>query len=222
MSSVGGIGTLMEGSGLDKAKQNVYGKNTQKQIAKGKEVVQGVRAHILSNTTLMIQLQQRVVNPSNENNGSSVENQSATFCIEQYELDKILELHNKVTTKEVQIIDTDSLELKKFVQLTEEKKQEVIDTPQTSKLWIQYIDYVKTMQNFIRVKGTGDWSLHLVSVYDIINNFNFCKVITLTYIYSSCWSFMMQIHCGIKSLQFGKMIAFELTYSQAWQQNTLL
>ena len=69
-----------------------------KQIAKGKEIARGIRAHILSEAALMIQ-PQLVINSSDGKSVNCVENQPATFHIEQHELDKIQELYNRVTTK---------------------------------------------------------------------------------------------------------------------------
>ena len=56
--------------------------------------------------------------------------------MEQQELDKIHELYNKVTAKEIQITDTDCLELKKLVQLIEEKKHVLSNKSRAAKLWI--------------------------------------------------------------------------------------
>ena len=58
------------------------------------------------------------------------------LCIDQQELDKIHELYNKVTAKEIQITDTDCLELKKLVQLIEEKKHVLSNKSRAAKLWI--------------------------------------------------------------------------------------
>jgi len=41
----------------------------------------------------------------------------------------------------------------------------------TATLWLQYIEYVKTLKLFVRAERTANWSLHLVAVTRMLNLF---------------------------------------------------
>ena len=48
---------IMEGSGIEKAFKTIYGSNTAKQMLVGKAISRANRAHILTESALMIKLQ---------------------------------------------------------------------------------------------------------------------------------------------------------------------
>ena len=58
MSFYGSIGTIMAGSGIDKLFENIYGQNAVKHMLSGKAVARANRAHILTESALLIKLQQ--------------------------------------------------------------------------------------------------------------------------------------------------------------------
>ena len=41
----------------------------------------------------------------------------------------------------------------------------------TARLWIQYLEYVTIVKNFIRIERTGNWHLYLVSRSQMLNCF---------------------------------------------------
>ena len=55
MSFYGRIGTIMVGSGTDKLFKNIYGENSVKHMLSGKTVAGTKRAHILTESALLIQ-----------------------------------------------------------------------------------------------------------------------------------------------------------------------
>ena len=55
-SFVGSLGRSMEGSGLEKALENVYGKNTVNHIFSGKAIARALRGHFLVDAVLTIKL----------------------------------------------------------------------------------------------------------------------------------------------------------------------
>ena len=57
MSFYGSIGTIMSGPGIERVFQNVYGENAVKHILTGKAVSRANRAHLLTESALMIRLQ---------------------------------------------------------------------------------------------------------------------------------------------------------------------
>ena len=64
MSFYGSIGTIMAGSGIDKLFENIYGENAVKHMLTGKAVSRATRAHILTESALLIKLQRMALSES--------------------------------------------------------------------------------------------------------------------------------------------------------------
>ena len=62
----GSIGTIMDGSGISAMFQTIYGENATKHILFGEATAQATRAHILAESTLLIKLQEMVLNDSDD------------------------------------------------------------------------------------------------------------------------------------------------------------
>ena len=50
-------------------------------------------------------------------------------------------------------------------------KRQLRATSRTAGLWIQYIDYISIVKQFIHAEHTGNWHLHLTSVSNTLNLF---------------------------------------------------
>ena len=50
-------------------------------------------------------------------------------------------------------------------------KGSLAEASRTSKLWLQYSEYVETVKLFIRAERTGNWNLHLIAVGKMMNLF---------------------------------------------------
>ena len=90
MSFYGSIGTIMAGSGFDKLFHNIYGKNAVKNMLSGKAVARASRAHILTESALLIKLQQIALSQ----NGDSTNNVN---------LEVIQKLCKTILSKEVDV-----------------------------------------------------------------------------------------------------------------------
>ena len=64
MSFFGIIGTIMDGSGISAMFQTIYGENATKYSLSGKATAWATRAHILAESALLIELQEIVLNYS--------------------------------------------------------------------------------------------------------------------------------------------------------------
>ena len=62
-----------------------------------------------------------------------------------------------------------SKELMKLNECIFKYKALLAERSPTTKLWMKYIEYVETLKLFIRAERTGNWSLHLVAVRDMMN-----------------------------------------------------
>ena len=61
--------------------------------------------------------------------------------------------------------------LRKLEKLFLDYKISLSEKCRTAKLWLQFIDYVQILKDFIRAERTGNWALHLVSVHKMLNLF---------------------------------------------------
>ena len=112
MSFVGSIGSVMEGSGLDKALGCIYGKNTVKQMEKGKEIARGLRAHILVESVLMIKLQRRIVDESQTCNNDGK-------TLNKYDMEELQDQFQKLSAKHNVPDDVGCLVLEKLIMALE-------------------------------------------------------------------------------------------------------
>ena len=65
----------------------------------------------------------------------------------------------------------ESKELLKSEKCLLKYKKLLAENSQTAKLWLQYIEYVETLELFIRAERTGNWTLHLIAVGRMMNLF---------------------------------------------------
>ena len=125
-----------------------------KHILTGKAVSRANRAYILTESVLMIILQQF----SLAKDDSSVD------------LGDIKNLYEWVISKdETFVFENNSLQ--NFSSLVEESKTELRELSSTAKLWPQYIDYVKICRLFNHTTRTADWELQFFSTSKMLNLF---------------------------------------------------
>ena len=61
--------------------------------------------------------------------------------------------------------------IQKFQRCMDELKQNLSSKSRTAKLWLQYIEYISIMRQYIRAARTGDWNLSLITLQKMINLF---------------------------------------------------
>ena len=69
----GSIGNIMEGSGISKLFQTIYGENTTKHILSGKATAQANRAHIIAESALYIKFQELALNDATTTDSNAVD-----------------------------------------------------------------------------------------------------------------------------------------------------
>ena len=151
MSFYGSIGNIMDGSGIRKLFETIYGENTTKHIMSGKATARANRAHIIAESALMMKIQELVLREG------------------AVDIEQIHKIYEKVPGKENVVLDTEPLE--SLSEAIKAKKEMLSRELRTAKLWINYINYVEVCRNFIRAARTGDWNLHLHSVSKMTNLF---------------------------------------------------
>ena len=91
----------------------------------------------------------------------------------QDQLSKLDQLHSSVSELPLTAVDvvSSSSELQALEIELNKYKEKLGSKSRTSKLWLQYLDYVQVLKLYIRAERTGNWKLHLLSISRMINLF---------------------------------------------------
>ena len=155
MSFLGSIGSLMEGSGIEGALNEVYGENVVPQILSGHAYSRSIRGHFLLEAALTQKLIEGFSSELSEKDSK--------------ELDKLL---SDVIAGKSGYDDINASEgIRSFEQKMNEWKENLKAKSRTAKFWLQYLDYVNIIKLFITAERTGDWKLHLLAVERMLNLF---------------------------------------------------
>ena len=77
----------------------------------------------------------------------------------------------RVSTNEISLDDVNCQAVEKLNKLMASLKKEMSAKSGTTKLWVQYMDYVTVMRQFIRAARAGDWNLQLITMEKMLNLF---------------------------------------------------
>ena len=111
--------------------------------------------------------------PPQLNNETASDSEEESKLITLKELEKIETLSEnmiKEPEKAVEILEQ-SDELQKLNDLYDNLKNNLQQKSRTSKLWIQYMNYVYNLELFIFAERTGNWKLHIYEISKTINLF---------------------------------------------------
>ena len=154
MSFVGSIGALMDAFGLNEILQTIYWQNTVKHIITGKAIARAIRGHILVESALYLKLQKMVLE------GNSSEEILPMTDAEIVDLKAALGSSSDISELPA---------IQKFLDRIDLMKVDLGRKSRTAKLWLQYMDYVEIMRQYIRAARTGDWNLHLFTLQKMLN-----------------------------------------------------
>ena len=172
MSFLGSVGSVMAGSGLDSVLQQIYGPDTVAHILQGKAYARAVRGHFLIESALMSKLLKFIL-PVGKGNSVSAELDSVDRLTDDDML-QICSLVETVWEEKLSASDCSVLQctaLQKVEEQLQSVKCQLCATSRTARLWIQYIDYISIVKQFILAERTGNWHLHLTSVSNMLNLF---------------------------------------------------
>lgn len=191
MSFLGCIGHLMGGSGLREVLQVIYADNAVGHILSGKAVSRAVRGHLLVDAglnalliaqalSLDIPTDESTQEPSTSRDTMSVGDQpcdsnsagiSREEQSEQDEMSMLTELMKHLLTGSIPASEVETDEVLVRFEDTIASKKENLQSLRTSKLWLQYLDMIKLLRGFLTGERTGNWALHLQSLYDMLPYF---------------------------------------------------
>jgi hypothetical protein len=154
MNVLGAIGTLMQGSGLTGILETVYGDNAVKHMIGGKAVQRALRGHLLVEKCLngMLVSEMMESDPELAN--------SVKSCEDMY--NSLLE---GTTTLETVVTSEINAKLQ---QTLDKKKLELSHQSRTSKLWVAYMNIVKSARMLLMADRMGSWDRHLHAVAECL------------------------------------------------------
>ncbi|CAH3022720.1 unnamed protein product, partial [Porites evermanni] len=186
MSFLGCIGSIMSGSGIEELLECVYASNTVGHMLSGKAVQRAFRGHLLVENALNAILTADAFNLSlpkadvlNVEETEPVKGKDPSqnvpapgSVVIQREvpdlIHKAVELYERLMAGDIGIAEiySDSL-LDTAKERVDIKKKELANHP-TARLWLQYMDMVALLRQFIEAERTGNWELHLQSLRDML------------------------------------------------------
>lgn len=129
MSFLGGIGTVMKGSGLREAMETIYAENTVTHMLDGKAYARAVRCHMIIDAVLHEILLKKLIHEEIE--------------MEEEELCQLKDVYNMVTENGFESLNTDSINsIDKLSSKLKEHIEKLSKSSRTAKLWKQYMYHV--------------------------------------------------------------------------------
>ena len=159
MSFLGGIGTIMGGSGSTETMETIYAQNSVVHMLDGKAYARALRCHFLIESSLQQIILKKMI----------YEEDSIT----QNLLIELQQFYNDLIEGTVDYFDNDkhgNEKMEKVILAIEEYKR-CLSESRASKLWIQYIYHIGLVKDFIFAERTGNWTLHLVTAKHMLNLF---------------------------------------------------
>ncbi|KAK6171638.1 hypothetical protein SNE40_018084 [Patella caerulea] len=164
MSFLGSIGHVMDSSGLRQILEKIYGENTVGHMLSGKAYAKAARAHFLVDSVLSALILSKVYNLPL----SPIDNDEVNVDTDIREMH---ELFDKLIQSEISVDDALSRAVIDRVHGKFENERANLGNHPTGQLWRQYMDMVNVFRNLIRSERTGDWSLHLSVLAEMISYF---------------------------------------------------
>ena len=166
MNFMGAIGAIMNGSGLSAAWETCYGPVTITHMTTGKAYAKALRGHFLVESSLMILLMENMFGSYGEQSDASVSQ------LHEIDISSLRDLYKDASQWAFDCTDaTNPLPvcLQHLGDRLSDHKQQLVNDDRTARLWVQYLDYVRIVKQFLRAERTSDWSLHLLSVSQMLN-----------------------------------------------------
>ncbi|GBM97083.1 hypothetical protein AVEN_134370-1 [Araneus ventricosus] len=154
VSFLGSIGFIMAGSGLKEVLSSIYASHSVDKILTGHAYSRAVRGH----TLLLIALSKIIFS---EMNLTSEEQQFMDAYLNDWH--EAMPSFSKVEVLRI-LNDVKKKYKNKCLQLKERGP--------TSKLWVQYLDMVLVLKDFIRAERMGDWRAYLSTIKRMIPYFH--------------------------------------------------
>ena len=82
---------------------------------------------------------------------------------------ELKEVFDALLSGKISLDSAVSKDVLQIVNTMVQKEKNVLRSLQTSQLWLQYMEMVDILRNFVRSERTGDWKLHLQTLRDMLS-----------------------------------------------------
>ncbi|CAG2254537.1 unnamed protein product [Mytilus edulis] len=172
MSFLRCIGHVMKGFGLQEVLEIIYAPNAVTHMLSGKAVARATRGHMLEKS-------------DDDDHDDHDDDDENDYAIDNN--DDVDEVANKENRKQALINSTELYDRLLYGELSVEevcedpivaetytifeKQMTAFENNRTARLWIQYSQMLEILRTFIKAERTGNWDLHLQSVYNMLPYF---------------------------------------------------
>ncbi len=169
MSFLGSIGHLMSASGLQQILELVYAPNAVIHILTGKAIARAVRGHLLVDAALNGLLLTNALGvplPSQSNSeegeaGECISDETAAIAKRSKDLDEACVLYENLMEETISVDEVCSTDVFQRIATILQEKKAVLKSSRTAVLWLQYMNMIDILRQYIRAERTGNWALHL-------------------------------------------------------------
>lgn len=156
MSYLGGVGSIMRGSGIQDLLATVYASHTVEHMINGHAYARALRGHFLISaalTKLMID--------------------TCPGCLTGVSVERLRDIHAHLLqgtcTGEALLNTRTAIQ---FSQILDDLAEDLASQGRTGKLWINYYRQIQIVRLFLYAERTGDWDLHLYCVAQMVPIFH--------------------------------------------------
>ena len=154
MSFMGAVGNIMGGSGLKELWSLIYAVDSVEKMLNGHAYGRALRAHFLTQLALKIVILRKAE-------------------IDDLTIEQIVCLHKSVMDNSISPADASkSPALIRVIEKIDAVQHSASNESRTAALWMQYINQVMLMRDFIRAESCGDWKLHLATIRKMLPYFH--------------------------------------------------
>ena len=173
MSLLGSIGHLMAGSGLQELFELMYAPNAVVHMLAGKALARAVRAHLIIESALNALLLSDAMNinlfsTSEDEAESSLEVVATDLCSRNSDLQEAFILYETLMNNSLSVHQVCQTEVIQKLKESLKSKLCSLQSSRTASLWLQYLDMIDILRNFIKAQRIGNWELHLQSLSDML------------------------------------------------------
>ena len=163
MSFLGSIGHLMANSGLNEALESIYAKNSVEHLLSGKAIARAIRGHLIVDAVLNGLLHTQQINSENEEYNQVIENLPTITKNMEVLYKQMMEGSDVVSLCQSDVLN----EYEKVVAA----QKNMLKGSRTAKLWLQYMDMIDLLRQYIRAERLGNWQLHLNTTMEMLPYF---------------------------------------------------
>ena len=168
MSFLGSIGHLMSASGLQHILELVYAPNAVVHMLTGKAIARAVRAHLLVDAALNGLLLSNALgvpllsqSPSEDREAEEAISEETAAIVDLHEAHALYESLMEGTISVDEVCNTDVIQR---IMTVSEEINDSLKSSRTAALWLQYMDMIDILRQYIRAERTGNWALHLDAI----------------------------------------------------------